>query len=116
MGASASCSYVSIYELFVFLFSSSGVHFRELGSSMPTKPIHFRMTNNRIYSTLYGRPRVRAYFGILGIIAFILVFVVVAMKLYKRRATQKTAANGVAFENPSYLREISIDHIPAQVS
>lgn len=82
---------------------------------MPTKPIHFRLTNNRIYSTLYGRSRSRAYLGILGIILFVLVFVVVAMKLYKRRVIQKTVTNGVAFENPSYLREISIEHQVSQV-
>lgn len=89
--------------------------FTQSGSSKLTKPIHFRLTNIRIYSTL-GRSRSRTYLGILGIILFVLVFVVVAMKLYKRRVTQKTASNGVAFENPSYLREISIEHIPVQVS
>lgn len=78
------------------------------------KPIEFRMTNNRVYSSLYGRSRSRTYLGILGIILFVIVFVCVAMKLYKRR-TLKTNTNGVAFENPSYLREMSIEHIPVQV-
>lgn len=37
------------------------------------------------------------------------------MKMYKRRKILKTNTNGVAFENPSYLREVNIEHIPVQV-
>lgn len=47
--------------------------------------------------------------GILsGIIAIALA--VVAIFFYQRRKFQKSA-NGVAFENPSYLREVNMEHV-----
>lgn len=52
--------------------------------------------------------------GILaGIIAIALA--IVAIFFYQRRKFQKSA-NGVAFENPSYLREVNMEHVQVSVS
>lgn len=45
---------------------------------------------------------------IAGIIAIALA--IVAIFFYQRRKFQKSA-NGVAFENPSYLREVNMEHV-----
>lgn len=76
---------------------------------MLTDPLKFTMGDHKITSDSNSSGVAGTVCGILaGIIAIALA--VVAIFFYQRRKFQKSA-NGVAFENPSYLREVNMEHV-----
>lgn len=75
---------------------------------MLTDPIWFKLGDNHIVSTSNSNTAGTVCGILAGIIA--IVFGVAALYLYQRRKTKKNA-NGVAFENPSYLREVNMEHV-----
>lgn len=52
-----------------------------------------------------------------GILAgiFAICLAIGGVLFYKRRKTGRKAANGVAFENPSYLREVNMEHVHVSI-
>lgn len=76
---------------------------------MLTDPLKFTMGDHKITSASNSGGVAGTVCGILaGIIAIALA--IVAIFFYQRRKFQKSA-NGVAFENPSYLREVNMEHV-----
>ncbi|XP_037031427.1 Ig-like and fibronectin type-III domain-containing protein 2 isoform X3 [Bradysia coprophila] len=81
----------------------------QYGSSVLTDPLKFTMGDHKITSASNSSGVAGTVCGILaGIIAIALA--IVAIFFYQRRKFQKSA-NGVAFENPSYLREVNMEHV-----
>lgn len=75
---------------------------------MLTEPIWFKLGDNHI-TTASNSNTAGTVCGILaGIVAIALA--IAAIFLYQRRKSEKSA-NGVAFENPSYLREVNMEHV-----
>lgn len=91
----------------------ANVYFRyHIGSSVLTEPIWFKLGDNHI-TTASNSNTAGTVCGILaGIVAIALA--IAAIFLYQRRKSEKSA-NGVAFENPSYLREVNMEHVQVSV-
>lgn len=73
-----------------------------------TSPVWFRLGDNEV-TTASQTSTTGIVSGVLaGIVAIALALA--ALFLYHRRRTLKQAT-GVAFENPSYLREVNMEHV-----
>lgn len=79
-----------------------------IGSSVLTDPIWFKLGDNHVVSASNSNTAGTVCGILAGIVAIALG--VVALYVYQRRRTEKSA-NGVAFENPSYLREVNMEHV-----
>lgn len=110
--ASFCCCYnvPQFIYFFLFCFRSPPPPPCSLGSSHFSDPIYVRLTN-QTYLTLYEG----VYTAIVAIFIAIVVVIVLILKIYKQKYSHKISENGVAFDNPSYLREINIEHFPSQV-
>lgn len=81
---------------------------------MLTDPLKFTMGDHKITSASNSSGVAGTVCGIIaGIVAIALA--IVAIFFYQRRKFQKSA-NGVAFENPSYLREVNMEHVQVCVA
>lgn len=73
-----------------------------------TSPVWFKLDDSQVTSASTSNVT-DIVCGILGGICAI-ALVLAALFVYQRRRTMKHA-NGVAFENPSYLREVNMEHV-----
>lgn len=91
-----------LYKLFV---KAGNNH----GASVLSEPIRFTLGDHHVTSASHST----SAGTISGILAgiFVIVLAVIAVLLFKRRKIVQKAANGVAFENPSYLREVNMEHV-----
>lgn len=91
---------VSIY---FFLHTNEFILFCQ-GASILTEPVRFTIGDHEFTSASHASTAGT----ISGIIAGIAAILLAALGIffYKRRRADEKAANGVAFENPSYLRAI----------
>lgn len=81
------------------------------GASILSRPIRFSLDDRLVTSASHSKHAGVIGGIIAGIIAIVLA-IAALMLLKKRKLRQKTVANnGVAFENPSYLREIHMDRV-----
>ncbi|XP_052873386.1 Ig-like and fibronectin type-III domain-containing protein 1 [Anopheles cruzii] len=93
-----------MYELVI----KAGNH---LGASVLSVPLRFTLGDHHITSASHATNA-----GVVsGIIAGLLAIVLAVAAIFivrQRKVGQKQAANGgVAFENPSYLREMNVEHV-----
>lgn len=77
-----------------------------------TEPIWFKLGDNHITSASNSNTAGTVCGILAGIVAIALA--IAAIFLYQRRKSEKSA-NGVAFENPSYLREVNMEHVQVSV-
>ncbi|XP_055693632.1 Ig-like and fibronectin type-III domain-containing protein 1 [Lutzomyia longipalpis] len=91
-----------MYELVV----KAGNH---QGASVLTEPLRFTLGDHHVTSASHSTSAGTISGVFAGILAIGLA--VSAIFLYKRRKGGHKAANGVAFENPSYLREVNMEHV-----
>uniref|UniRef100_A0A6B2EFR4 Putative receptor mediating netrin-dependent axon guidance n=1 Tax=Phlebotomus kandelakii TaxID=1109342 RepID=A0A6B2EFR4_9DIPT len=91
-----------MYELVV----KAGNH---QGASVLTEPLRFTLGDHHVTSASHSTSAGTISGVFAGILAIGLA--VAAVFLYKRRRGGHKAANGVAFENPSYLREVNMEHV-----
>lgn len=73
-----------------------------------TSPIWFKTGDNLVTSASSSNTAGIVSGVFAGILAIALALV--AVYFYQKRKTMKLA-NGVAFENPSYLREVNMEHV-----
>lgn len=77
-----------------------------------TSPVWFRLGDNEV-TTASQTNTTGIVSGVMaGIVAIALAMA--AVFLYHRRRTLKQAT-GVAFENPSYLREVNMEHVQVHI-
>ncbi|XP_058124562.1 Ig-like and fibronectin type-III domain-containing protein 1 [Anopheles ziemanni] len=92
-----------MYELVI----KAGNH---LGASVLSEPLHFTLGDHHITSASHATNAGVVSGIIAGLIAIVLA--IAALFVVKRRKFgQKQANGGVAFENPSYLREMNVEHV-----
>ncbi|GAB0093957.1 Fibronectin type-III domain-containing protein [Sergentomyia squamirostris] len=91
-----------MYELVV----KAGNH---QGASVLTEPLRFNLGDHHVTSASHSASAGTISGVFAGILAIGLA--VSAVFLYKKRRAGHKAANGVAFENPSYLREVNMEHV-----
>lgn len=106
-------------RIFFYLFYTRNIYISDnikinfcivfcIGSSMLSEPITFTLGDHHITSA-YSSNTTGMICGIIfGILSIGLG--IIAIIFYKRRKSIKSA-NGVAFENPSYLREVNMEHV-----
>lgn len=80
----------------------------QFGSSVLTDPIRFTLGDHSITSASNSNTAGTVCGILAGILSIALA--IAAIFFYHRRKSLKSA-NGVAFENPSYLREVNMDHV-----
>ncbi|XKL66935.1 hypothetical protein PGB90_010355 [Kerria lacca] len=89
----------------------------QIGSSMLTDPLKFSTTEKYITSaaSLGEDEHAEVSTALSVITSFLIVGAIIGAGIYylhsKQLLLRKSNANGVAFENPSYLREVSMDNI-----
>lgn len=81
----------------------------EIGASVLTDPIRFSLGDHHVTSASHSGSAATVSGIIAGI--FAIGFAIAAIVFYKRRKLNQKTANGVAFENPSYLREVNMEHV-----
>lgn len=77
-----------------------------------TSPIWFKTGDNLVTSASNSNTAGIVCGVFAGILAIVLALA--AVYFYQKRRTIKLA-NGVAFENPSYLREVNMEHVQVRV-
>ncbi|XP_037904934.1 Ig-like and fibronectin type-III domain-containing protein 1 isoform X1 [Hermetia illucens] len=82
----------------------------QFGASVLTDPIRFTLGDNFITSASHSNTAGTISGIIAGILAILLA--IAAVLFYRKRKACEKAANGVAFENPSYLRGVEHVQIP----
>ncbi|XP_055384146.1 Ig-like and fibronectin type-III domain-containing protein 1 isoform X3 [Condylostylus longicornis] len=92
-----------VYELVV----KAGNQF---GASVLTEPIRFTLGDHHMTSASHSNTAGTISGILAGILAILLA--IAAILFYKRRKASEKNANGVAFENPSYLRGVEHVQIP----
>lgn len=93
-----------MYELVI----KAGNHF---GASILSEPLRFTLGDHHITSASQAS-NAGVISGIIAGILAIALAIAALVIMKKRRIGQKQAANGgVAFENPSYLREMNVEHV-----
>lgn len=74
-----------------------------------SSPVWFQLGDNQV-TTASPSNAAGIVSGVLAGIAAI-ALAMTALFFYQRRRTMLKQANGVAFENPSYLREVNMEHV-----
>ncbi|XP_039449778.1 Ig-like and fibronectin type-III domain-containing protein 1 isoform X2 [Culex pipiens pallens] len=92
-----------MYELVI----KAGNHF---GASVLSEPLRFTLGDNHITSASQAS-NAGVISGIIAGILAIALAIAALVIMKKRRVGQKQANGGVAFENPSYLREMNVEHV-----
>lgn len=83
----------------------------QTGASILSRPIRFSLDDRLVTSASHSK-HAGVIGGIIAGIVAITLAIVALMLIKKRKLRQKTVGNnGVAFENPSYLREIHMDRV-----
>lgn len=95
-----------MYELVV----KAGNHY---GASVLTDPLRFTLGDHHVTSASHSSNAATVSGIFAGIIAIALA--IAAVLFYKKRKTAHKSANGVAFENPSYLREVNMEHVHVSI-
>lgn len=83
------------------------------GASVLTEPVQFTLGDHYVTSASTTSSTAGTVAGVLAGVLLVVLAVVALVMFQRKKATQKTAnANGgVAFENPSYLREVNMEHV-----
>ncbi|XP_021707105.1 Ig-like and fibronectin type-III domain-containing protein 1 [Aedes aegypti] len=92
-----------MYELVI----KAGNHF---GASVLSEPLRFTLGDHHITSASQAS-NAGVISGIIAGILAIALAIAALVIMKKRRIGQKQANGGVAFENPSYLREMNVEHV-----
>lgn len=92
-----------MYELVI----KAGNHF---GASVLSEPLRFTLGDNHITSASQAS-NAGVISGIIAGILAIALAIAALVIMKKRRVGLKQANGGVAFENPSYLREMNVEHV-----
>ncbi|XP_055528945.1 Ig-like and fibronectin type-III domain-containing protein 1 [Wyeomyia smithii] len=92
-----------MYELVI----KAGNHF---GASILSDPLRFTLGDHHITSASQSS-NAGVISGIIGGILAIILAISALVIMKKRKIGQKQANGGVAFENPSYLREMNVEHV-----
>lgn len=82
------------------------------GASVLTEAVQFTLGDHYVTTASPSSSSAGTVAGIFAGVLFVVLAVVALVMFQRKKATQKTAAaNGVAFENPSYLREVNMEHV-----
>lgn len=81
------------------------------GASVLTEAVQFTLGDHYVTSASPSSSSAGTIGGILAGVILVVLAVVGVVIFKRKKATQKTVANGVAFENPSYLREVNMEHV-----
>ncbi|XP_062560024.1 Ig-like and fibronectin type-III domain-containing protein 1 [Armigeres subalbatus] len=92
-----------MYELVI----KAGNHF---GASVLSEPLRFTVGDQHITSASQAS-NAGVISGIIAGILAIALAIAALVIMKKRKIGQKQANGGVAFENPSYLREMNVEHV-----
>lgn len=95
-----------MYELVV----KAGNHY---GASVLTEPLRFTLGDHHVTSATQSSNAATVSGILAGIVAIVLA--IAAVLFYKKRKVVHKSANGVAFENPSYLREVNMEHVHVSI-